>query len=172
MEIRIERRDRICLVGMEFYGNPFSTASAWDADNEIGGLWSRFYNFLSASPSAILDRVDAGQTGYELHILSPETSKTGRYEVFVGVETLSVSRIPVVCCAKILPPTKYAVVTAAGAEIESDWMADLYSKRIPELGYKADETYSFEFYDSRFKGMDRLDESEVDFYIPLLCQEE
>jgi predicted transcriptional regulator YdeE len=171
MDSRIERRSSILLVGMAFFGDPFARASAWDEDNEIGSLWKRFMAFLSASPAAIGERADRGERWYELHIVGPETAKTGRYEVFVGVEVLGLSVVPLRCSAKFIPAAEYAVLTACGAEVEGDWMGRLYSEIVPSLGRQASEDYSFELYDSRFKGMDRLAESELDFYIPLLPRE-
>jgi predicted transcriptional regulator YdeE len=168
MDIKVVERGPILLVGMGFFGNPFSSASAWDVDNEIGALWKRFMAFLSARPEPIAERADRGELWYELHIKAPETAMTGRYEVFVGVEVLGLSSIPVHCVAKALPATEYAVLTTRGEEISADWMGRLYTEIVPSLGRKADESYSIDLYDARFKGMDRLMESEMDYYIPLL----
>jgi predicted transcriptional regulator YdeE len=168
MDVRIEARGKMLLVGMCFFGNPFSRASAWEEENEIGFLWKRFYTFLGSSPGAILSRADNGMVGYELHIAGPESEKTGCYEVFVGLEVLGLDSMPVVCTAKILPPADYAVVTVRGEEIRGDWMGRLYSEIVPGLGRRANETFSFERYDARFKGMDRLDESELEYHIPLV----
>jgi predicted transcriptional regulator YdeE len=63
---------------------------------------------------------------------------------------------------------EYAVITVRGDEIRGDWMGKLYSDLVPGLGRKADESFSFERYDERFKGMDKLDESEIEYFIPLL----
>jgi predicted transcriptional regulator YdeE len=171
MDIRIERRSSILLVGMSFYGDPFARASAWDEDNEIGSLWKRLTAFLGASPGAIGERADNGERWYELHIACPETAKTGRYEVFAGVEVRGLSAIPLLCSAKFVPASEYAILTARGSEVEGDWMGRLYSEMLPGLGRRGSESYSFELYDSRFKGMDRLAESELDYYIPLLPTE-
>jgi hypothetical protein len=46
-------------------------------------------------------------------------------------------------------------------------MARLYGEIVPSLGRKADASYSFQLYDSRFKGMDRIAESELEAWIPL-----
>lgn len=168
MDIRIESRGRLLLVGMGFFGDPFAKASPWDEENEIGALWKRVFGFLSIHPDAIVDRADPGQVGYELHIRPPETVRTGRYEVFVGFEVRSLDSLPVACVAKVLPPAEYAVVTVGGPDIAGDWMGRLYSELVPSLGRRADESFSFERYDERFKGMDRLDESELEYFIPLV----
>jgi len=167
MDARIEARGRILLAGMGFFGDPFAKASAWDEENEIGSLWKRFYSFLGSFPDAIPDRADRGRVGYELHINAPETEKTGRYEVFVGLAVRSLESLPALCSAKILPPGEYAVITVRGPEIRGDWMGKLYSEIVPGLGRRADESFSFERYDERFKGMDRLAESELEYFIPL-----
>jgi predicted transcriptional regulator YdeE len=171
MDVKIARRGPILLVGMGFFGDPFSKASAWDVDNEIGSLWKRFMAFLSSEPEAIAERADRGERWYELHIPAAETPKTGRYEVFVGVEVEGLSSVPVSCSAKALPAAEYALLTVRGAEIEGDWAARLSSEILPSLGRRADEAFSIDLYDARFKGMDRLEESELDVYIPLLPPE-
>jgi predicted transcriptional regulator YdeE len=167
MDARIVERGRILLVGMGFFGDPFSRATAWDEDNEIGSLWKRFMAFLAASPDAIADRADRGERWYELHIREDETPRTGRYEVFAGVEVLSLSSVPILCSAKVLPAAEYAVATVRGSEIGGDWMAQLLSGIVPGLGRRTAASFGFELYDHRFKGMDRLAESEFDYYLPL-----
>jgi AraC family transcriptional regulator len=172
MDTRIVARGPLLLVGMGFFGNPFEVASAWDEDNEVGSLWKRFLAFSSASPEAITDRSSLGAPYYELHISAAETPKTGRYEVFVGIEVHSLASVPILCSAKVLPAAEYAVLTVRGDEIAGgDWMGRLYSEIVPSLGRRASEEFSFELYDKRFKGMDRLSESELDYYIPLLPSE-
>jgi predicted transcriptional regulator YdeE len=168
MDIKVVERGPILLAGMGFFGNPFSNATAWDVDNEIGSLWKRFMALLSAEPDAIAERADRGETWYELHVNGPETPRTGRCEVFVGVEVGSLASLPLSCCAKVLPAAEYAVLTARGAEISSDWMGRLYAEIVPSLGRAADERFCIDVYDARFKGMDRILESEMDYYIPLL----
>jgi predicted transcriptional regulator YdeE len=168
MDVKIIGRGPILLVGMGFFGDPFSKASAWDVENEIGSLWKRFMAFLSESPAAIADRADRDEFWYELHISAPETPKTGRYEVFVGAEVRSLTVVPILCSAKALPACEYAVLTVGGADIEGDWSSRLDSEILPSLGRRRSEAFSIDLYDARFKGMDRLDESELDVYIPLL----
>lgn len=172
MEARIVERGPILLVGMGYYGDPFAAASAWDAENEIGSLWKRFMAFLSASPRAIGERADRDEFFYELHISGPESALTGRYEVFAGVEVRALAAIPILCAAKLLPPADYAVLTLKGEEMAGDWMGRLKSEVAPSLGRELSSAFSFERYDSRFKGMDRLSESELDFYLPLLPKRE
>ncbi len=169
MNVRLVERGRMILVGMSFYGDPFNRASAWDEDNEIGSLWRRFGAFIAAHPLSIADQADGDKVGYEVHIQSDETPKTGRYEVFVGVEVRSLASPPLLLSAKILKPAEYAVVTVRGDEMEGDWMEKMYAELVPSLARAPDPVgaFSIERYDERFKGMDRLAESEFDYYIPL-----
>jgi predicted transcriptional regulator YdeE len=126
MDARISERGPILLVGMAFYGDPFDKASAWDEDNEIGALWRRFMAYVSAHPDAIAERADRSERWYELHVTAAETPRTGRYEVFAGVEVLGLPAIPLACSAKILPPAEYAAITVRGPEMEGDWMGRMY----------------------------------------------
>lgn len=171
MELRIERREPIPLAGMGFYGDPFGNASAWDEENEIGSLWKRFSAFLAASPAALPRPASSSGLWYELHILGPEAARSGRYEVFVGVELPSVaaiSGIPPALSAKVLPAAEYAVAVLAGREIASDWRDGLYREISAGLGRTADPSLCIDLYGERFKGMDRLDESELEIWVPLL----
>jgi predicted transcriptional regulator YdeE len=169
MDVRLVEMGRMILVGMGFYGDPFGRASAWDEDNEIGSLWRRFGAYLAAHPDAIADKETDEGVGYELHIRSDETPKTGRYEVFVGVQIRSLDSVPLSLSAKILKAADYAAVTVRGAEMEGDWMEKMYRELVPSLGRVADPDagFSIERYDERFKGMDKLAESVFEYYIPL-----
>jgi predicted transcriptional regulator YdeE len=170
MESRIVVREETVLAGMSFFGNPFSQASAWDADNEIGALWKRFLAFLADDPGAIGDRTGPQGVMYELHAYASETARTGRYEVFAGIEVLRSAKIPVFCSLKIIPAGEYVLVTARGAEIREDWTASsqvIAEQCLGPAGRTASSAFVVEVYDRRFKGMDRLDESELDFLVPL-----
>ncbi|HOX32367.1 MAG TPA: GyrI-like domain-containing protein [Spirochaetales bacterium] len=170
MDARILSRGPLFLAGMGFFGDPFARASAWDEENEIGSLWKRFQAYAEAWPDALRDRV-GGSVGYELHISHAETGRTGRYEVFVGVELGSPAPLPAALSAKLLGAGDYAVVAVRGEDIRADWMGRIYAEILPALGRRADESFSFERYDERFKGMDRLEESEIEYYVPLLPAE-
>jgi predicted transcriptional regulator YdeE len=168
MDVRLVEKGRMILVGMSFYGDPFAQASAWDEDNEIGSLWRRFGSYLAAHP--VDDQKEGGKVGYELHIRSDETPKTGRYEVFVGIEVQRLDTVPLLLSAKLLKAAEYAVITVAGSEMEGDWMTKMYAELVPSIGRAPDSAaaFSMERYDERFKGMDALAESVFEYYIPLL----
>jgi len=170
MQARIVERAQIVLAGMSFFGNPFSQASTWDVDNEIGSLWKRFLALLEASPDAIGGRLGPREAMYELHAYAPETPRTGRYEVFVGVEVVRSADIPLCCSLKIIPAGDYVLITARGREIRldwTDWSGSVSAQCLQPAGRAASGAFVLECYDRRFKGMERIEESELDFLVPL-----
>ncbi len=165
MKPKIVDLDRIILAGVSFYGDPFETSNVWTAENQIGRLWQRFMTCLEKR------RPDMGSgikkdVGYEVHIRGEETEETGFYEVFVGVEVLEAEKIPVDLLVKVLPKSTYAVFTMRGVQIMNDW-DDGIGQWLKQRGFKVAAPFMFQLYDERFKGMDLIEESEVDFYIPI-----
>jgi predicted transcriptional regulator YdeE len=70
---------------------------------------------------------------------------------------------------KVLPATDYAVFTLEGEQIASDWHLEI-DQWIKTAGYEHAHPYSFQYYDVRFKGLDRLAESQLDVYMPVAKQ--
>ena len=150
------------VVGMSFYGDPFSQASGWSEDNEIGLLWKRFMAFDLAR----IQHRTALDTFLEIHIETPETAAKGVFEVFVGVRVDRLEDVPVECVVKVLPAAQYAVFTLEGQQIVSDW-SNALRDWLSSSGYTRSHKYFVQSYDPRFKGMDRIDESALDAYIPV-----
>ena len=67
---------------------------------------------------------------------------------------------------KNLPSTQYAIFTFEGEEISSDW-EKILEDWMKASGYQSSGTYNFQYYDERFKGLDRISESVLDVYIPI-----
>ena len=166
MQPKITESRQITLAGMSFYGDPFDTHSGWDEDNQIGLLWKRLYAYIKNEPS-IAYFLNSGNW-YEVHIYSEETQSKGLFEVFVGVEceTQRIAELPPQLLVKNLPETQYAVFTFKGEEISADWEKTL-SDWMAGSGFESAGAYNFQFYDERFKGLERLDESVLDVYIPI-----
>jgi predicted transcriptional regulator YdeE len=164
MKPTIVERDKIILVGFTFFGDPFQ-AGEWTEENEIGRLWKRFMAYLAEHSQRIKQAVPGA--AYELHLEHAETATKGHFEIFVGMEVERLAEMPVELVAKILPAATYAVFTLSGPEINSDWPRQIYQVWLPGSGYQAPFGYNFQYYDHRFKGMDRLAESEIDVYVPL-----
>jgi AraC family transcriptional regulator len=162
----IVKKEKIVLVGMSFYGDPFSTSAEWTEENEIGRLWHRFMRYYQKFSKSIRHKRNE-KTMYEVHIEHDETSSKGNFEIFVGLEVEKLENMPTTLLAKILPSTKYIVFTIRGQEIISDWHRKIALEWLPKSGYKRAMNYSFILYDERFKGMHKLDESEIEVYIPI-----
>ena len=67
---------------------------------------------------------------------------------------------------KILPATEYAVFTLQGEQISSDWHLEI-DQWIAAAGYQRVHPYSFQYYVERFKGLDQIEESQLDVYMPV-----
>jgi AraC family transcriptional regulator len=166
MEPKIVARGQIILVGFGFFGDPFQFSEGWTEENEIGRLWNRFLAYL-ARDDARIQHVKNAEVFYEVHIEHEETTSKGHYEVFVGLEVEQLQDVPIEVVVKILPPTEYAVFTLRGEQMASDWSKTIFQTWMPGSGYQAAHKYGFQLYDQRFKGLENLDESALDVYVPI-----
>jgi len=166
MKAEIVEKPALLLVGFDFFGDPFRSYSGWSEENEIGRLWARWIAYLqNAQPP--LSHVLPQSVMYEVHVYHPETLQTGEFEVFVGNEVSAFDEFPPEVVVKTLPASRYAVFTLSGQEITADWPWVMDTEWLPALGVRRRTTYNFQRYDARFKGMDALDASELDVYVPL-----
>ncbi len=167
MELReITEAKVFFLIGMDFYGDPFTRASAWEEENEIGVLFRRFGDFYRENQGQIKHNLFP-EAVFEGHFSTPETLRTGSFDVFVGALVDRLQDIPLSCVARQLPLTAYGVITLSGEEITSDWHKTIKELWPPGPAYALSGNYSLTCYDARFKGMDRIGESKVDVYIPV-----
>jgi AraC family transcriptional regulator len=164
MEPSIVEKDQILLLGVNFFGDPF-TMTGWTEDNEIHRLWQRLETFLSRNSERITLK-DPG-VGYEVWSSDEETAAKGLFDIFAGVEIEDLDNVPVELLVKVLPPIQYAVFTLHGQEITSDWPRKIYQEWLPNSGYEPAHQYNFQYYDERFKGIDQIDESTIDVYVPV-----
>jgi AraC family transcriptional regulator len=165
IEPTIIEKDQMILVGFSFFGDPFAMSGDWTEENEIGRLWKRFDKYMENNGSRI--KYIKRSLGLELHIEHEETAAKGIYEVFVGMEVEKLEDMPVQVLIKILPPTSYAVFTFKGKQITSDWPRMIHHEWMQQSKYQAAYKYEFQLYDERFKGLQNIDESEIDVYIPV-----
>lgn len=166
MEPKIIAETQKLLVGMSFYGDPFTNSMEWNEDNQIGILWKRFIQFLSNNPEAIKHRIRADSM-VEIHLETEESLEKGYFEIFVGTCVNDLEDIPLECIVKILPKTQYAIFTLKGQEITSDWESEFLTNWLQRSEYELSYQYHIQNYDHRFKGMDKLEESILDIYIPV-----
>jgi predicted transcriptional regulator YdeE len=155
----------LLLGGVDFYGDPFRLKGGWDSDNEIGNTCRRFVEYVTENP--VRPYTADKQVFYEVHIYGKETADKGCFEVFVGEEVKS-SALPIDVCAKYIAASDYLKVTLTGAEITEDWWKKLDAEFLPPYGVKKLDTYMIQAYDERFKGMEHLEASEIDVYIPIV----
>jgi predicted transcriptional regulator YdeE len=156
----------IVMTGMSFFGDPFNTHAGWDEDNQIGQLWKRLFTFLKNHPEG--KRLLSRNEWYEVHLYGPETSEKGLFEVFVGVDfdIKVIAELPAELLIKHLPATQYAVFTLSGDQISSDW-EKMIMEWLFASDYESNGNFGVQLYDERFKGMDRMDESILDVYVPI-----
>jgi AraC family transcriptional regulator len=165
MDAKIITADEWLVVGMSFYGDPFSNAAGWSEDNEIGRLCQRFMGFVTQHHAAIPQPVNPG-TMLEIHIYNEETMEKGFFEVFAGIQVAQLAGVPLACVVKVLPPATYAVFTLRGQQITSDWSKAL-NDWLAASDYERSHPYIIQCYDDRFKGMDNIEESVLEAYIPV-----
>lgn len=166
MEVKIIDETQISLIGMSFYGDPFSKALGWTEDNEIANLWRRFLDFIMQNPEVIKNKI-ANETSMEIHIQTKESLEKGYFETFIGTPVSKLEDVPLECLVKILPKTKYAVFTLVGQEISSDWENLFLKKWLLNSSYEISDNYHIQHYDQRFKGLDKLHESILEVYLPI-----
>jgi len=166
MQAKIISGKKMLLIGMNFYGDPFSNHSFWSEENEIGNLWKRFNSFLGKNPELNKYRIKK-DVFLEIFLTSDESMSAGLFDVFVGVLVETLEYIPINCVAKQLPATEFAVFTLKGNQINSDWQNKIYKQWLPESGYELSSSYNIQYYDQRFKGINSIRESELDILVPV-----
>lgn len=164
MKTELAYLDSMLLGGVDFYGDPISAKGGWDAENEIGKTWQRFSAFITENPERPYSYNKP--FFYEVHIYGSETEKKGYFEVFVG-EEVNTAQLPVALSTKFIPASDYLKITLYGKEVTGDWWLKLDTEIIPASGLKRKSAYLIEAYDERFKGMDKIEDSILDVYIPV-----
>jgi len=165
MDPQIIQEQTIILAGMSFYGDPFVSSDPWSEENQIGRLWQRLMKYIEDTSDTSDWNPHRGPY-YEVHIYGPETEKKGLFEVFVGFQVSDVDQLPYNMVAKVLPAASYAVFTLKGRAIIGDWEREILGW-LDENGYREAYPFNFQYYDERYKGLDPVDESVIDIYIPV-----
>jgi predicted transcriptional regulator YdeE len=167
MDIQFIEKEAIPLVGMSFFGDPFREAGDWSMDNEIGRLSRRYMDYRHKNRD-LLESIITSEEFYETHIYTPESIEKGFFEIFVGQEMRidELASVPLELSIKLLPSNQYASFNLVGEQIFSDWYRDI-DKMLKQAGWQRGGHYFFQVYDKRFKGMDRIAESELNAYIPV-----
>jgi AraC family transcriptional regulator len=165
LKIEILNEKSLKLLGCVYYGDPFHSEEKWSKDNEIGLLWSRFYN-LYEKHRENFEKSAVNEIAYEVHIQPGDYSETGKFYVYVGLEVDRIDEVPLEMFCKILPSTKYAIFTFKGREMFKGGEY-IWQEWLPNSEYE--ETYPYlmlAYHKSRYYGLDS-ENSEVDYYIPI-----
>lgn len=161
MNPTIQHMRQLVLAGFSFFGDPFHSHAGWTETNEIGRVWSRLSHYLGWSGCPY----PPPPVSYEILLETRETPQTGEFEVFVGFEVQDVHAVPLELSIKVLPETDYAVFTLRGEAIRmSEPLVDTWLKT---ADYKRAFPFIMQRYDARFKGLDHLEDSEMDLLIPV-----
>lgn len=169
MDVEIIEHDPIRLMGMEYYGH---IDHVEEEDNQITDLWGRFSGFCKERWDLIESKVINPKYSYEMHIWKEEAFKeSGKFRTFIGVGVEDFEYIPLELTAKVIPASTYVNFKLEGQEI-GEWEDLVYNEWLPDSDYylKMINGYLFDYqrYDEdEFKGIDRLDDSKLDVYIPI-----
>ena len=169
MKPEMVSKGKMYFVGMNYYGQ--LTGEGWSEENPIGNLWKKITTFRKTKWNLIEDSVVDEDVAYEIHIWNEEEFKTTKcFHVFVGVEVEKIEDIPLELVSKVLPAGTYAVFSVKGTQITT-WEKDIYEEWLPQSEYEEVVFDGYQFhiqcYGKRFKGLDRIEESEIDVYIPV-----
>lgn len=164
MKKELVRLDALLLGGMSFYGDPISVKGGWDEENEIGKTARRFFDFISEYPHRPYSTNNPFM--YEVHIYNDETETKGYFEIFFG-EEVNTAQLPICLSSKYIEASDYLKVTLTGREITSDWWKALDDAFLASNAMKRNFSHIIQVYDERFKGLDKIEDSEMDVYVPL-----
>ena len=154
----------MALAGFSFFGDPFHSHAGWTEENEIGRVWQRLTEFYDDLPDEQHYNVDE-TVWYELHLEHPGSIERGEWEVFVGYQIQQPKKHAIEFTVKYLPAMTWAVFTLKGPQIGK--FDEDYQQWLANSDYEEVERLLIERYDERFKGMDNMEESELDYLVPV-----
>ncbi|MHC6179708.1 GyrI-like domain-containing protein [Clostridium sp. JNZ X4-2] len=151
MDLKIVEKDRIMLVGKEMR----TSNEDKNCSIEIEKLWKG--SLEQKLGDSIQNKINSGEilglyTDYE-------NKEFGTYSFIVGYEVSDAAAVPEGMVSKVIPPSKYYVITAKGKMPESIGKAWKY---IWNADIQRTYTGDFELYDKRYDGSEN---SEVDIYV-------
>lgn len=95
----------------------------------------------------------------ECHIYSKETKENGKFEVLIGEET-DMKNPDTHLVFRYFPKGYYYVLTLEGEEINSDWYHKL------SMMEEISDDYLIQCYDERFKGLEYIEQSILEVWVP------
>jgi len=152
------------LLGCVYYGNPFHTHKGWDPGNEIGNTWKRFED-LGKKYWKFLEMIKMGEIfGYEVHIEPDDYDLKKKFHIFVGIEVKSLEFFPLEMFYKEFPKTKYLFFTS---RYKGKGVDQYFSEWLPASNYEQSYPYIMQAYSPRRWNNKDIENSLMDWYIPI-----
>jgi len=157
------------ILGCVYYGNPFHTHKGWDPQNEIGNTWRRFED-ISKKYRLFLEKIKTGEHyGFEVHIEPGDYKNVKKFHIFVGIEVKNLEFFPLEMFYKQFPKTKYLFFTSRykGQGVES-----IFRNWLPKSNYEQSYPYIMQAYSLKRWNNDDIENSLMDWYIPIKEKED
>ena len=170
MEYEIVKKEKIKLMGLNYHGSITENGVAFE--ERVEDIWRRLSEFCMNKWESIEESVINPELSYEIQLWNEkELEESGQMSVFVGVEFDNLESIPIELVGKVLPGDKYISFVLEGEEIHG-WEEFLLQEWFPESNYwmKSFDEQLFHiqcFHEHRFKGIDKLEESELKVLVPV-----
>ncbi|MGP4071638.1 GyrI-like domain-containing protein [Piscibacillus sp. B03] len=145
MDVRVEKRDKVTLIGIEIKTYGIMKKSE---PNSIPGLWEEFNQSTERIPN-----VKNQHEGYGL-IEFPKGWQLGnRFLYTAGVVVTSVDDVPEGMVVKEIPEQEYAIVRYQGEIKEiGKGFNYFYNEWLPQSDYQKSGAFEYEYYGEGFKG--------------------
>lgn len=153
MEPKIVELPEFCVVGVAVYGDGKSGLfpMAWD-------MYMRMVKKIELKNPKV---------GYGIEYYTEEFEKERKWFYMACGEVADLQNVPASMVGKVIPAHIYLVFTSKGSlDALHRTFQYAYHEWLPKSKYEVADWYDFEYYDERFKGMDKPD-SEIDIYIPV-----
>ncbi|GEL77616.1 GyrI-like domain-containing protein [Tenuibacillus multivorans] len=156
MEVKVEKREKVTLIGMEIktYG-----MMPKGAPHSILDLWDAFKEHINRIPNRVNQREAYGLTEF------PSDWELGkRFFYTAGVAVSDTSEVPEDMVVKEIPEKEYAIVQLRGASHEiGKGFNFFYNEWLPQSGYQKADPFEYEFYSDDFDEDDPHTYLEVHF---------
>jgi AraC family transcriptional regulator len=157
------------IMGCVYYGNPFHTYKGWDTKNEIGNTWRRFEK-ISKKYWSFLEKIKTGEDyGFEVHIEPKNYADVKKFHILVGIEVKNLEFFPLEMFYKEFPKTNYLFLTS---RYKGNGIDYYFTEWLPESDYEQSYPYIMQAYSPKRWNNNDLDNSLMDWYIPIKEKED
>lgn len=157
------------ILGCVYYGNPFHTYKGWDPKNEIGNTWRRFEE-ISKKYWKFLEKIKTGDSyGFEVHIEPKDYGNVKKFHIMVGIEIKNLEFFPLEMFYKEFPKTQYLFFTS---QYKGESVAYYFNDWLPKSDFEQSYPYIMQAYSPKRWDNNNIDNSLMDWYIPIKKKEE